>query len=393
MKYRIASVFGTRPEAIKMAPVVKALEKSNYFSNTVVVTAQHREMLDQVLELFSIAADYDLNIMKERQKLSQITSNVLLQIEQVINEINPDMMLVHGDTTTTFAAALSAYYQQVAIGHVEAGLRTGNKYAPFPEEMNRKLVSALADINFAPTSDAKENLKAEGVSGSKIFVTGNTVVDALQTSVQEEYVFSDAVLAGHIDYSIDSRPEDEKKLITLEVHRRENWGPPMREIFYAVKDLVEAFPWLRIVFPVHRNPAVREPAREILGACTQVLLTEPLSTRDFHNLIARSYLILTDSGGIQEEAPSFGVPVLVLRELTEREEGIRQGTVILAGNDRKKIFQTTKNLLFNDSLYRKMKHKQNPYGDGKASNRIEKVLEYFYGIEENRPEDFKVKPS
>jgi len=388
--HTIVSVFGTRPEAIKMAPLVKKIEAAPHLTSKVIVTAQHREMLDQVLDLFNIKPDYDLDIMKQRQSLSEITTNVLLKLDKVLEEMNPDLLLVHGDTTTTFVAALSAYYAQIPIGHVEAGLRTGDKYAPFPEEMNRKLVGSLGDLHFAPTETAKTNLIKEGLIEDKLFVTGNTVIDALKTSVQPEYEFLDETIASLSLPPLSSSQDLERKLITLEVHRRENWGKPMEDIFYGIKDLVEEFPEVDVVFPVHKNPSVREPAFEILGNSDRIILTDPLPTRDFHNLIARSYMILTDSGGIQEEAPSFGVPVLVLREKTERGEGLRQGTVLLTGRERKRVYGDAKKLLVDRDYYETMRNRQNPYGDGRASERIVDAIDYFFGNRNQKPKDFCV---
>ncbi len=384
MTVKIVSVFGTRPEAIKMAPLVKALEQSPQFSSHVAVTAQHREMLDQVLELFNIQPGHDLDIMKSRQTLSEITSNVLLKMGDVIAELNPHMLLVHGDTTTTFTAALAAYYKQVPIGHVEAGLRTGDKYAPYPEEMNRKLVGSLADLHFAPTDKARQNLLQEGVCSSKIFVTGNTVVDALKTSVEPNYQFHDDNLR-----TVFSNLASKDRVITLEVHRRENWGTPIRDIFKAVRKIVEDFPQVKVVFPVHRNPEVREPAHDMLRDHPRIFLVDPLDTRDFHNLISRSYLILTDSGGIQEEAPSFGVPVLVLRDRTEREEGLIQGTVILTGRDAQMVYGDTRKLLLDKDLYTTMRDRGNPYGDGEASARIVSAIAYYFDKCSQPPLDYR----
>ena len=390
--HRIISVFGTRPEAIKMAPLVSAIEKSSELSSSVVVTAQHREMLDQVLDLFAIEPSYDLDIMKSRQTLSQITTNVLLRLDEIITELQPDLLLVHGDTTTTFSAALSAYYHQVPIGHVEAGLRTGDKYAPFPEEMNRALVGPLADLHFAPTDKAKNNLLSEGISSEKVFVTGNTVVDALKASVRENYSFQNQDLAVINLPTLNELGLYGQKLLTLEVHRRENRGVPMENIFLAVKKLLKDFPDLTVVFPVHRSPDVQEPAQRFFADENRVILTDPLPTRDFHNLIARSTVILTDSGGIQEEAPSFGVPVLVTREKTEREEGLQQGTVILTGTSESRVYQNTKQLLSDERSYRAMRDRQNPYGDGHASDRIVSAIEYFLGVRKMRPSDYEISP-
>ncbi|OWZ84594.1 non-hydrolyzing UDP-N-acetylglucosamine 2-epimerase [Natranaerobius trueperi] len=388
MTHRIVSVFGTRPEAIKMAPLVNAIDNSRNLDSSVVVTAQHREMLDQVLELFQIKPDKDLDVMKKRQSLSEITTNVLLKMDEVISSEKPDLLLVHGDTSTTFTAALSAYYNKVPIGHVEAGLRTGDKYAPFPEEMNRNLVGSLADLHFAPTVGARDNLLSEGIPTDNIFVTGNTVVDALKTSVQSDYKFSDEKLANLALPSLTS--DNDTKLVTLEVHRRENLGEPIENIFKGVKKLVDDFPEIFVLFPVHRNPAVREPAERILGNHERIILTDPLATRDFHNLIARSYMILTDSGGIQEEAPSFGVPVLVLRNKTERIEGLRQGTILLTGNETDRVYKDASRLLTDGEFYNTMKNRQNPYGDGNASKRIVDAIDYFFKNIDTRPKDYLV---
>lgn len=360
---KVMTVFGTRPEAIKMAPLVKELQKRQGIQCIVCVTAQHREMLDQVLEVFDIQPDYDLDIMKPGQTLSQITSRVLLGLEQVIQEVKPDLILVHGDTTTTYAGALAAFYNQVAIGHVEAGLRTYQKYSPFPEEMNRQMVGVLADYHFAPTKTSEANLLAEGKKPESIIVTGNTAIDALATTVSTDY--------HHpvLDWANDSR------LVLLTAHRRENLGEPMRHMFTAIKRIVDEYEDVKIVYPIHKNPVVRNIANEVFQGHERIRLIEPLEVFDFHNFISASYLILTDSGGIQEEAPSLGKPVLVLRDTTERPEGVEAGTLKLAGTDEQTIYQMIKELLDDKTAYAKMAHASNPYGDGHASERIVDFIE------------------
>ena len=355
---KVLTVFGTRPEAIKMAPLVKELKSREEIECIVCVTAQHREMLDQVLNVFEISPDYDLNIMKQGQSLSDITARALKGLEEVIQIEKPNIVLVHGDTTTTFAGALAAFYSQVDIGHVEAGLRTWNKYAPYPEEMNRQLTGVLTDMHFTPTKKSKENLISEGKKEENIFVTGNTVIDALATTVRNDYKHEIFDWLGN------------GKLILLTAHRRENLGEPMRNMFKAIKRIVNEFQDIKVVYPVHLNPRVREVADEILKDDERIRLIEPLEVIDFHNFIAKSYIILTDSGGIQEEAPSLGKPVLVLRDTTERPEGIEAGTLKLAGTDEETIYQLTKELLTNKKVYEEMSRASNPYGDGHASERI-----------------------
>ncbi|MDM5220435.1 UDP-N-acetylglucosamine 2-epimerase (non-hydrolyzing) [Peribacillus sp. NJ11] len=363
---KVMTIFGTRPEAVKMAPLVLEFQKHpEYFKPIVAVTAQHRQMLDQVLELFSIQPDYDLNIMKERQTLADITTRALNGLDSVMKEAKPDIVLVHGDTTTTFVASLAAFYNQIVIGHVEAGLRTWNKYSPYPEEMNRQLTGTMADLHFAPTSKAEENLLNENKRDS-IFVTGNTATDALKTTVRSTY--SHPVLKGL----------GEDRLILLTAHRRENLGEPMRNIFRAVKRIIAEHDDVQVVYPVHLNPVVQELANEILGDDPRVHLIEPLDVLDFHNFASRAYLILTDSGGIQEEAPSLGVPVLVLRDTTERPEGIAAGTLRLAGTDEKTIFNMAHELLTNKGEHEKMSKASNPYGDGNASARIAEAIRYYF---------------
>lgn len=358
-KVKVMSIFGTRPEAIKMAPLVKELEKRDEIESIVCVTAQHREMLDQVLETFNIKPDYDLNIMKQGQTLSDITSRALLGLEEVIKECKPDIVLVHGDTTTTFAGALAAFYNQVSIGHVEAGLRTNNKYSPFPEEMNRQMVDCMSDMLFAPTELSKNNLLNQNIEEEKIYVTGNTAIDAMSTTVKEDYHHNE------LDWI-----KDNERLILLTSHRRENLGEPMRNIFKAVKRIVDEFDDVKVIYPIHKNPKVREIANEVFGNTGRVKLIEPLEVFDFHNFQNKSYIILTDSGGIQEEAPSLGKPVLVLRDTTERPEGIKAGTLKLVGTDEMTIYKEAKRLLTDLKEYEKMSKASNPYGDGHASEKI-----------------------
>ena len=355
---KVLSIFGTRPEAIKMAPLVKELESRKEIESIICVTAQHREMLDQVLEIFDIKPDYDLNIMKKGQSLSEITSRVLLGLEEVIQKEKPNIILVHGDTTTTFAGALAAFYNHVDIGHVEAGLRTWDKYSPFPEEMNRQMVDRMTDMFFAPTDVSKNNLLNESIDDSKIYVTGNTAIDAMKYTVKDDYTNE------VFDWLGDS------KFVLLTAHRRENLGEPMRNIFKAVKRIVMDNEDVKVVYPVHLNPIVREIANEILDGIDRVKLIEPLEVVDFHNFISKSYLILTDSGGIQEEAPSLGKPVLVLRDTTERPEGIEAGTLKLVGTDEDTIYAEAMKLLNDKDEYEKMSKATNPYGDGNASKYI-----------------------
>ncbi|MBX8935961.1 UDP-N-acetylglucosamine 2-epimerase (non-hydrolyzing) [Enterococcus hulanensis] len=349
-------VFGTRPEAIKMAPLVKALEKDSRFKPIVVVTGQHRQMLDQVLKVFSITPDYDLNIMEQEQTLTSITMKVLAELDAVLKIERPDMVLVHGDTTTTFSASLSAFYNQIAIGHVEAGLRTWDKYSPFPEEMNRQLTDVMTDLYFAPTNQSKENLLKENHPDNKIFVTGNTAIDAMRYTVTDEY-------------NADILSKD-KKNILITMHRRENLGKSMENVFHAVNRLVAEFEDIQVIFPIHKNPAVRKLAADTLTKTDRIKIIEPLDVIDFHNIASRCYLILTDSGGVQEEAPSLGVPVLVLRDTTERPEGIAAGTLKLVGTEEDSVYKSTKELLLNMELYKKMSTAKSPYGDGYASERI-----------------------
>lgn len=357
-KIKVMSIFGTRPETIKMAPVVHELEKSEEIESIVCVTAQHREMLDQVLKALKVKPDYDLNIMKQGQTLSDITTRALKGLEDVIKEVKPDIILVHGDTTTTFAGALAAFYQQVAVGHVEAGLRTYNKYSPFPEEMNRQFVGIVSDMNFAPTERSKNNLLREGKKEETIYVTGNTAIDALNLTVDEEY--SDEIT----EWIGDDR------LIVLTAHRRENLGEPMYRMFKAIRRIIDKYDDVKMVYPVHLNPLVVKAANEVFGDSEKIKLIKPLEVVEFHNLLSRSYLILTDSGGIQEEAPSLGKPVIVLRDTTERPEGIDAGTLKLAGTEEETIYQMVDELLSDSMEYEKMSKASNPYGDGHASERI-----------------------
>lgn len=359
------TVFGTRPEAIKMAPLVKELEKNIHIKSIVTVTAQHREMLDQVLDIFEIVPDYDLNIMKDRQTLIDVTTRSLDGLNKVFKEVKPDIVLVHGDTTTTFSASLAAYYNSIPIGHVEAGLRTRNKYSPYPEEMNRQLTGALADLHFAPTSQSKQNLLLEHKNEEAIFITGNTAIDALKTTVKENYTHPILDKVGN------------NRLILMTAHRRENTGKPMENMFKAIRRLVEKHKDVQIVYPVHMNPVVREIANRLLGDNDHIHLIEPLSVIDFHNFAARAYLILTDSGGVQEEAPSLGVPVLVLRDTTERPEGVEAGTLKLAGTDEETIFKLADELLSDHHVHDRMAKASNPYGDGFASKRIVEAILYF----------------
>lgn len=365
-KIKVMSIFGTRPEAIKMAPLVKELESRKEIESVVCVTAQHREMLDQVLETFKIKPNYDLNIMHHGQTLSDITTRALNGLEKVIKETMPDIVLVHGDTSTTFAGALAAFYNHVAIGHIEAGLRTWNKYSPFPEEVNRQMVSVIADMNFAPTEASAQNLINEGKDKASIFVTGNTVIDAMKYTVKEDYNHPVFEWVGN------------DKMILLTAHRRENLGEPMERIFKAVKRIIDEFEDVKVVYPIHLNPKVREVANKIFSDCNRIKLIEPLEVLDFHNFMNKSYIILTDSGGLQEEAPSLGKPVLVLRDTTERPEGIKSGTLKLVGSNEEKIYNETKRLLTNNNSYKKMSEAHNPYGDGESSKRIvDQILKNF----------------
>lgn len=377
---KIMFVFGTRPEAIKMAPLVKAMEKAEDLEPLVVVTAQHREMLDQVLALFDVTPSYDLNLMKQNQTLMDITVGVLRGIERIVIKEKPDLVLVHGDTTTTFAGALASFYQQVPVGHVEAGLRSGNMYSPFPEEANRKLTGQLASVHFAPTRQARENLLREGVDADAVYTTGNTVIDALHLTVQKDFSF-DAELAEMLDVP--------GRKVLLTTHRRENLGQPMVQIFRAIRTLQANFPDVHFYFPMHKNPRVRALAHEALDELERVHLFEPLDYAPFANLMERMDLILTDSGGMQEEAPALGKPVLVLRDTTERPEAVEAGTVRLVGCDTDLIVETVTELFTNDAAYAEMKHAVNPYGDGKACARIIDAIRYYFGLVPERPVDWR----
>lgn len=355
---KVMTIFGTRPEAIKMAPLVNELKLHKEIDTIVCVTAQHRQMLDQVLTTFSIVPDYDLNIMKEGQTLTEVTTNALKGLGKVMEDVRPDIVLVHGDTTTTFAGALSAFYCKIPVGHVEAGLRTYDKYSPYPEEMNRQMVSNIADIHFAPTKQSAENLINEGIDESKIYITGNTAIDAMHHTVYDSYSHDVLEWVGN------------SRMILLTAHRRENLGMPMKKIFRAIRRIVEDFDDVKVVYPIHLNPIIREIADVELNGCKRVKLIEPLEVVDFHNFLNNAYIIMTDSGGIQEEAPSLGKPVLVLRDTTERPEGVDAGTLKLVGTDQEKIYETAKALLTDHELYEEMSHASNPYGDGHSSERI-----------------------
>lgn len=380
-KTKVITIFGTRPEAIKMAPLIKKLKERAELDVKVCVTAQHRQMLDQVLNLFSIKPDYDLNIMKTKQTLTGITSRVLIGLEDIFKKEKPDLILVHGDTTTTFAGALAAFYQKIKIGHVEAGLRTYNKYFPYPEEMNRKLTGALSDMHFAPTSGAKNNLLREGINENDIFVTGNTVIDAMKYTVEDNYVFENDEL-NNIDYK-------NKKVIMVTAHRRENWGKGIENICTAFKKIIEENKDTELVYLVHLNPIVKDTVYRILGGTERVHLLPPLDTKETHNLMNKCYMVMTDSGGLQEEAPHLGKPVLVLRNVTERPEAVEAGTVRLVGTDTDKIIENANDILNNKDEYSRMEKSINPYGDGMASERITQSILYYFKYIDNRPSEFK----
>lgn len=375
MKKKVFLVFGTRPEAIKMAPLAKTLAADDRFDAKIIVTGQHREMLDQVLHSFSLVPDYDLNIMHQGQTLSEITSRVLEKLTPILINDRPDILLVHGDTTTTFSAALSAFYQQIPIGHVEAGLRTWDKYSPFPEEMNRQLTDDLTDLYFAPTKKSKENLLMENHSEEHIYITGNTAIDAMSSTLDERYQIPTEV------------SNNQERIVLVTMHRRENLGEPMKAVFEAIRRVAEEYTHTQFIFPMHKNPAVRKSANETLGHLPNVSLIEPLDVIDFHNYAKQSYLILTDSGGVQEEAPSLGVPVLVLRDQTERPEGVAAGTLRLVGTDSQTVYTTIKELFDDPTAYEKMAKASNPYGDGKASERITEAIAHYFQLAD-RPRDF-----
>lgn len=378
-KIKVMVVFGTRPEAIKMAPLILQLKKqSEKFETMTVVTAQHRQMLDQVLQTFNIEPDIDLDIMGKSQTLTDITVKILNQLDKLLKEVKPDIILVHGDTTTTFATSLAAFYNQVRIGHVEAGLRTWEKYSPFPEEMNRQMTDAVTDLYFAPTMQSKENLIKENHDEKNIFVTGNTAIDALKLTVQENY---------HHDV-LEQIPSNHQ-LVLVTMHRRENQGEPMRRVFRTLRQVVEAHGDVEVIYPIHLSPAVQEAAKEILSNHPQIHLIEPLDVVDFHNIAARSYFIMSDSGGVQEEAPSLGKPVLVLRDTTERPEGVTAGTLKLVGTESENIREAMETLLTDETVYHQMSQASNPYGDGRASERIVEAIAYYFGRAE-RPENFVI---
>ena len=381
-KLRIMSVFGTRPEAIKMAPLVKELASRPEIESLCCVTAQHRQMLDSVLEVFALKPDWDLDIMTPRQTLSTITSKCLLGMDEAIDALKPDMILVHGDTSTTFAGALSAFYHQVPVGHVEAGLRTYDKYSPFPEEMNRKLVSAIADLYFCPTANNKNNLLREGITDG-LFITGNTVIDALKTTVRKDYHFTTEIL--------NTLPYDKKKICLVTCHRRENYGEPMKNIMQALRQIAEENPDVELVYPVHLSPVVQEAAHGALDGIENVHLIAPLSADEMHNLMARCYLMLTDSGGLREEAPALGKPVLVMRRETERPEAVEAGTVKLAGVEQTDIVRMANELIRQPEAYAKMAHAVNPYGDGTACRRIADAILWHFHRTDSRPEDYSGK--
>ena len=376
---KVMLAFGTRPEAIKMAPLVLELQKqSQRFETITTVSAQHREMLDQVLDIFHIKPDYDLNIMHARQTLTDITSNVLINLDKILKEAKPDIVLVHGDTTTTFAASVAAFYNQIPIGHVEAGLRTWEKYSPYPEEMNRQMTDAMTDLYFAPTNQSKANLLKENHKEDNIYITGNTAIDALKQTVDKGY-----------HHDILDKVSPDNKLILLTMHRRENQGEPMRRVFKVIREVVESREDVEVIYPVHLSPAVQESAKEILGNTERIHLISPLDVVDFHNLAARSYFIMTDSGGVQEEAPSLGKPVLVLRDTTERPEGVEAGTLKLVGTESEKVKEEMEELLDNDAEYQRMAQAKNPYGDGKASERILDAIAYYFGVTDKKPIEFE----
>ena len=378
-KIKIMSVFGTRPEAIKMAPLVKCLAEREYFESICCLTGQHREMLDSVMEIFDLKGDYDLNIMEKRQTLSTITTKTILGMDDVIDQAQPDMILVHGDTSTTFEGALAAFYHKVPVGHVEAGLRTWDKYSPFPEEMNRTLVGDIATLHFSPTKANASNLTREAIAG-EIFITGNSVIDAMKYTVRDDFKFSTPEL-NELDF-------DRNRVITLTCHRRENYGQPMEDIMAAVREIAQKYPDVIFVYPVHLSPVVQECAKRNLGDIANVKLIPPVNVEEMHNLISRSFMVMTDSGGLQEEAPALGKPVLVMRKETERPEAIAAGTAKLAGVDKDTIITMACELLDDPAAYAKMAKAVNPYGDGNACDRIADAIAWHFGLLEERPVDF-----
>ena len=379
-KIKVMSVFGTRPEAIKMAPLVRELAGRDTFESICCLTGQHREMLDSVMNIFHLKARYDLNIMQKQQTLSSITTRTLLGMEKVLAEASPDLILVHGDTSTTFAGALAAFYHKIPVGHVEAGLRTYDKYSPYPEEMNRTLVGDIAVLHFSPTAANAENLRKEAIRG-EIFITGNTVIDAMKTTVQRPYHFNTELL-NHLDW-------ENKKIIVLTCHRRENYGEPMENIFRAVRQLVAEHPDMEVVYPVHLSPVVRECAAKFLGGNDRIHLIDPIDVEEMHNLMARCFFVMTDSGGLQEEAPAMGKPVLVLRRETERPEAVKAGTVCLAGVEYDDVLRLGRALLEDKTVYDSMARAVNPYGDGNACVRIADAIEWHFGLRKDRPADFR----
>ena len=377
----VMTIFGTRPEAIKMAPLALELQKRPGIRALCCVTAQHREMLDSVLEIFKLKPDYDLNIMQPRQTLSTITSKCLTGMDDVLNEAKPDLVLVHGDTSTTFAGALAAFYHQIPVGHVEAGLRTYDKWSPFPEEMNRKMVGAIADLHFCPTVANQKNLQRENITQG-VFLTGNTVIDALQTTVVKDFTFAEDIL-NNLDY-------ENRKVILVTCHRRENYGQPMTNIMTALRRIADAFPEVELVYPVHLSPVVQEAAHKYLDNHPRIHLIAPLAVDEMHNLMARCHLVMTDSGGLQEEAPALGKPVLVLRKETERPEAVEAGSVKLAGVEEEVIFSMANELLTNPAAYQAMAHAVNPYGDGQACRRIADAIEWHFDLRADKPDEFGV---
>lgn len=381
-KIKVLTIFGTRPEAIKMIPIIKEMQNNDNIISEVCVTAQHRQMLDQVLSIFNIKPEYDLNIMTENQTLTKITTEVLLGLEQILKKSKPDLILVHGDTTTTFVGALAAFYHKIKIGHVEAGLRTYNKYEPFPEELNRKLTGAICDIHFAPTIYSKQNLLKENINEKDIFVTGNTVIDIIKTTVEKDYIFNFEKL-NKIDYT--------KKIITITAHRRENFGKPLENICSAILDIVNNNENVEVVYSVHYNPLVRDTVHKMLRDNKKIHLTDPLDIKDMHNLINKSYFVMTDSGGLQEEVPSFKKPVLVLRNVTERQEGLKANVLKLVGTERLDIINAVNMLIKDNKEYAKMTNTNNPFGDGLASKRVINAVLYHFKIIKDKPKDFEIK--